>query len=58
VGNQSKILAFTDITQEMRDLTDNIVEDQLMILPKTVWGHIKGKMGQFYPGVWSGLQKK
>ena len=38
VGKRSKIQAFTDVTQEMRDLTDDISTEHLTILPKTVWG--------------------
>ena len=34
MGKQSNIVSFTKVTQKMKDLTDDILTENLMILPK------------------------
>ncbi len=37
-------MSFTNITQEMRDITDDIMTENLMVLTKMVWVHVKDEM--------------
>lgn len=55
---RNKQRLFCGVTQEMKDLTDDITTQNLMILPDKVWVCVKGEMDAIYPGAWSSFQKK